>query len=148
LGYFLQKKNQNKEKMRKDGGGMPIKNIDDYLFQLPDNQRIALEELRQTIRETAPKAEEVISYGMPAFKHHGMLVYFAAFKTHCSFFVGNGSLVAEMGDALQGYKTVKSGIHFTVDNPLPAELIRTIVLKRIAKNEEKMRTKKGKKPSE
>jgi uncharacterized protein YdhG (YjbR/CyaY superfamily) len=124
---------------------IPIKSTDDYLLQLPENQRIALEELRQTIREAAPKAEELISYGMPAFKHHGMLVYFAAFKTHCSFFVGNGSLVKEMGDALKGYETVKSGIHFTADNPLPAELVRTIVLKRMAENEEKTSTKRAKK---
>jgi uncharacterized protein YdhG (YjbR/CyaY superfamily) len=123
----------------------PINTIDDYLFQLPENQQLALEELRQVIRETAPEAEELISYGMPAFKHNGMLVYFAAFKNHCTFFVGNGSLVKEMGDALKDYKTVPSGIHFTPENPLPAELVREIVLRRMAQNAEKMATKKLKK---
>lgn len=122
----------------------PIKSIDDYLFQLPENQQLVLEELRQVIRETAPDAEEMISYGIPAFKHQGMLVYFAVYKKHCTFFVGNGSLVKEMGDALAGYKTVTSGIHFTVDKPLPAELVREIVLKRMAQNEDKIRAKKQK----
>jgi uncharacterized protein YdhG (YjbR/CyaY superfamily) len=124
---------------------IPINTIDDYLFQLPENQQLALEELRQVIRDTAPEAEELISYGMPAFKHNGMLVYFAAFKSHCSFFVGNGSLVKEMGDALKGFKTVTSGIHFTPKNPLPAELVREIVLIRMAQNAEKMAAKKVKK---
>jgi uncharacterized protein YdhG (YjbR/CyaY superfamily) len=123
----------------------PINSIDDYLFQLPENQQLVLEELRQVIRDTAPEAEELISYGMPAFKHNGMLVYFAAFKNHCSFFVGNGSLLKEMGDALKGYKTIPSGIHFTPENPLPADLVRDIVLKRLAQNAEKVAAKKLKK---
>jgi uncharacterized protein YdhG (YjbR/CyaY superfamily) len=123
----------------------PINTIDDYLFQLPENQQLTLEELRRVIRDAAPEAEEMISYGMPAFKYYGMLVYFAAFKNHCSFFVGNGSLVKEMGDALKGYKTVTSGIHFTPENPLPAELVRDIVLRRMAQNAGKMAAKKGKK---
>jgi uncharacterized protein YdhG (YjbR/CyaY superfamily) len=123
----------------------PINTIDDYLFQLPENQQLTLEELRRVIRDAAPEAEEMISYGMPAFKYYGMLVYFAAFKNHCSFFVGNGSLVKEMGDALKGYKTVTSGIHFTPENPLSAELVRDIVLRRMAQNAGKMAAKKGKK---
>jgi uncharacterized protein YdhG (YjbR/CyaY superfamily) len=123
----------------------PINSIDDYLFQLPENQQLALEELRQVIRDTAPEAEEMISYGMPAFKHYGMLVYFAAFKNHCSFFVGNGSLVKEMGDVLKGYKTVTSGIHFTPQKPLPVELVKEIVLKRMAQNAANMVAKKLKK---
>jgi uncharacterized protein YdhG (YjbR/CyaY superfamily) len=120
----------------------PITSIDDYIFQLPENQQLVLEKLRQVIREAAPEAEELISYGMPAFKHNGMLVYFAAFKNHCSFFVGNGSLVKEMGDALKNYKTVPSGIHFTTENPLPTDLVRDIVLKRMAQNAGKMAAKK------
>jgi uncharacterized protein YdhG (YjbR/CyaY superfamily) len=123
----------------------PITSIDDYIFQLPENQQLVLEELRQVIRDTAPEAEELISYGMPAFKHNGMLVYFAVFAKHCTFFVGNGSLIKEMGDALKGYKTVPSGIHFTPEKPLPAELVRDIVLKRMAENEAKMTAKKLKK---
>jgi uncharacterized protein YdhG (YjbR/CyaY superfamily) len=112
---------------------------------LPENQQLVLEELRQVIRDTAPEAEELISYGMPAFRHNGMLVYFAVFAKHCTFFVGNGSLIKEMGDTLKGYKTVKSGIHFTPEKPLPAELVKEIVLKRMAENAAKVAAKKFKK---
>ena len=119
-----------------------IKNIDDYLAQLPDNQRIVLEELRQTIKEAAPQAEEVISYQMPAFKHNGMLVYFAAFKDHCSLFGGNSTLTTTMKEELKPYKTSKGTIQFTVDNPLPAALVRKIVIARVQQNEDKVKTKK------
>lgn len=122
---------------------IPIKNIDDYLAQLPDNQRIVLEALRQTIREAAPQAEEVISYQMPAFKYNGMLVYFAAFKDHCSLFGGNSTLTTTMKDELAPYKTSKGTIQFTVDQPLPAALVRKIVLARVKDNEEKMKNKKA-----
>jgi uncharacterized protein YdhG (YjbR/CyaY superfamily) len=122
-----------------------ITTIDDYIFQLRGNQQLVLEELRQVIRETAPDVEEMISYGIPAFKHQGMLVYFAVYKKHCTFFVGNATLIKEMGDALKGYKTVTSGVHFTSEKPLPAELVRDIVLKRMAENAAKMAAKKVKK---
>ena len=121
---------------------IPIKNIDDYLSQLPENQRIVLEELRQTIREAAPQAEEIISYQMPAFKYNGMLVYFAAFKNHCSLFGGNAAVIKEMAAELKDYKTSTGTIQFTVDNPLPAALVRKIVLARIQQNEDKVKAKK------
>ncbi len=122
---------------------IPIKNIDDYLAQLPENQRIMLEELRQTIREAAPQAEEVISYQMPAFKYNGMLVYFAAFKNHCSLFGGNASVIKEMAAELKDYKTSTGTIQFTDDKPLPAALVRKIVLARVKENEAKVKTKKS-----
>lgn len=122
--------------------GAPIKNIDDYLLYLPEKQRLVLEEVRQVIRETAPQAEEVISYGMPAFKYHGALVYFGAFKNHCSFFSGNATLLAKMYPELKAYKTSKGTLQFTPENPLPRDLIKKIVLERMMENEEKMATKK------
>ena len=121
---------------------IPIKNIDDYLSQLPENQRIVLEELRQTIREAAPQAEEIISYQMPAFKYNGMLVYFAAFKNHCSLFGGNATVIKEMAAELKDYKTSTGTIQFTVDKPLPAALVRKIVLARVQQNEDKVKIKK------
>jgi uncharacterized protein YdhG (YjbR/CyaY superfamily) len=121
-----------------------IKDIDTYLIDLPENVRLVLEELRQTIRETAPNVEEVISYGMPAFKYHGMLVYFAAFKNHCSFFPGSATM-GKMEIDLKPYKTSKGTIQFTVDKPLPAELVEKIVKSRMKENEEKMQSKKDKK---
>ena len=119
--------------------------IDEYMVTVPDDKRLVLETLRQTIREAAPDAGEVISYMMPTFKYHGNLVHFAAFKNHCSFFVGNGSLVDKMTDELKDYNAVKSGIHFTVEKPLPAELIKKIVWRRMEENEAKQRLKAAKK---
>jgi uncharacterized protein YdhG (YjbR/CyaY superfamily) len=130
--------------MRNESDKMPLKNIDDYLLQIPENQRIALEELRQIIRETAPKSEEVISYGMPAFKYHGMLVYFAAFKNHCSLFAANAMLIKDMYPELKAFKTSKGTIQFTPEKPLPVALIQKIVLTRMKQNEEKAMAKKKK----
>ena len=63
---------------------LPVKNIDDYLALQPEKVRESLENVRQIIRETAPEAEELISYGIPAYKYHGLLVFFAGYKKHCS----------------------------------------------------------------
>jgi uncharacterized protein YdhG (YjbR/CyaY superfamily) len=123
---------------------LPIKSIDDYMVLQPEKVREILENLRQIIRETAPEAEEVISYGIPAYKYHGMLVYFAAYKKHCSLFGGNGSLTEEMKEELKAYKTSKGTIQFTVEKPLPDELVRHIVKYRMQQNIEKMSNKKSK----
>ena len=123
---------------------LPIKNIDDYMAYQPEKVRETLENLRQIIRETAPEAEEVISYGIPAYKYHGMLVYFAAYKKHCSLFGGTGSLTEEMKDELKAYKTSKGTIQFTVEKPLPGDLVRHIVNFRMKQNVEKVNNKKNK----
>ena len=117
------------------------KNIDEYLSGIPEPARSALQKLRQTIKSVAPKAEEVISYGMPAFKYYGMLVYFAAFKEHCSFFPGSAN-VSQFKDELKGFKTSKGTIQFTVEKPLSVSLIKKIVKQRIKENEEKAKKKK------
>jgi uncharacterized protein YdhG (YjbR/CyaY superfamily) len=123
---------------------LPIKNIDDYLLYQSEKVIEVLENLRQIIRETAPEAEEVISYGIPAFKYQGMLVYFAAYKKHCSLFAGNGALTEQMQEELKGYKTSKGTIQFTVEKPLSDDLVRKIVKIRMKQNEEKMEKKNGK----
>jgi len=110
------------------------KSIDEYLKNLPDDIRPVLEKLRQTIKSAAPDAEEVISYGMPAFKQQGMLVYFAAFKNHCSFFPGSAQVVARY-EELKAFKTSKGTIQFTVDKPIPAALVKKIVKARVEENE-------------
>src|SRR6267378_2857652 len=77
--------------------------VADYLKAVPPAQRALLKKLRRTIKAAAPKATEVISYGIPAYKHHGMLVYFAAFKDHCSLFRSDVARHArEPGDHLRG----------------------------------------------
>lgn len=113
----------------------PAVNVDDYLAIVPEDARAALEKLRRTIRAAAPKADECISYGMPAYKYHGPLVYFAAFKDHCSFFPGG--LVEKFKSDLKGYPISKGTIRFSVDKPLPATLVKKIVKARIAQNLER-----------
>jgi uncharacterized protein YdhG (YjbR/CyaY superfamily) len=130
--------------MRNEKDKISVKNIDEYLLDVPENQRLALEELRQIIRETAPNAEEVISYGMPAFKYHGMLVYFAAFKNHCSLFAANATMIEDLYPELKSYKTSKGTIQFTPEKPLPFALVQKIVLLRMKENEEKAKAAKRK----
>ena len=116
--------------------GMPkFDSVADYLKAVPAAQRALLKKMRQTIRAAAPKATEVISYGIPGYKHYGMLVYFAAFKDHCSLFgVGTG-LMKEHAKALAPFKQSKGTIQFTVERPLPLALVRKLVKARVAQNE-------------
>jgi uncharacterized protein YdhG (YjbR/CyaY superfamily) len=106
-----------------------------YLKAVPPAQRALLKRVRQTIRAAAPKATEVISYGIPGYKHHGMLVYFAAFKSHCSLFGVGAALMQEHEKALAPYKKSKGTIQFTVEKPLPLALVRKLVKARVAQNE-------------
>lgn len=122
----------------------PPKNIDEYIASFPENVQVALEELRQIIREAAPEAEEAISYMMPTFKYHGNLVHFAGFKNHCTFFVGSGSFLPRFQHELKDYTLAKSGIHFTPDKPIPKSLIQKMVWERMLENEEIARKKSKK----
>lgn len=129
--------------MKKVKSGATPQTVDDYLAALPEEARATLEKLRKTIKAVAPRATEVISYQMPMFKHHGMLVGFAAFKDHCSFFPG-AKPIATYKDELKAYKTSKGTIRFPVGKPLPAALVKKLVKARVAENE-KRAAEKGKK---
>jgi uncharacterized protein YdhG (YjbR/CyaY superfamily) len=109
--------------------------VADYLKAVPPAERALLRKVRQTIRAAAPKATEVISYGIPGYKHYGMLVYFAAFKDHCSLFGVGAALMKTHQKALAPYKKSKGTIQFTVDKPLPMPLVRKLVKARVAQNE-------------
>lgn len=109
--------------------------VDAYLAKLPAEQRAALQKLRATIRAAAPKAEEVISYRIPAFRLQGDLVYYAAFKDHCSFFPGSLATQRKFAAALKPFASGKGTVHFTPDRPLPATLVRRIVKARVAENQ-------------
>jgi uncharacterized protein YdhG (YjbR/CyaY superfamily) len=117
------------------------KDIDSYLADVPKDARTALEKLRKLIKATAPKAVEVISYQIPSFKYNGMLVGFAAFKEHCSFFVMSTKLMRVLKGELKPYSTATATIHFTPDKPLPVALIKKIVKARVAENDLRMRAK-------
>jgi uncharacterized protein YdhG (YjbR/CyaY superfamily) len=109
--------------------------VDDYLAALPEKERAVLQELRETIRSAAPEAEEVISYRILLYKHHGHLVGFAAFKNHCSLFVTNSAVRDQFAKELEPYKVEGTTIRFTVEKPLPAALVKRIVKSRMAENE-------------
>lgn len=116
------------------------KEVDMYLAAVPPKPRAALEKLRQTIKSVVPDAVEVISYRIPTFKLNGrMLVSYAAFAEHCSFFPGSGP-IEEHRDELKSYQTSKGTIRFPPDRPLPASLIRKVVKTRIKLNERKRGT--------
>jgi uncharacterized protein YdhG (YjbR/CyaY superfamily) len=109
--------------------------VEDYLAALPDDARAALEKLRRTIRAAAPMATEGISYGIPAFKHRGALVSYAALKDHCSFFPMSPKVIEEHADELKSYDLSKGTIRFPIHNPLPAALVKRLVEARIKENE-------------
>lgn len=110
------------------------KTVDEYLAALPKEARATLEKIRKTVKAVAPKATEGISYQMPMYKQHGMLVGFAAFKDHCSFFPGAQPIAAHK-DELKAYETSKGTIRFPIGKPLPAALVKKLVTTRLAENE-------------
>jgi uncharacterized protein YdhG (YjbR/CyaY superfamily) len=119
------------------------KTIDDYLAALSDDQRMALEKLRKTIRAVAPEAEECISYGLAAFRLNGrMLVAFGATANHCAFFPMSDTTVAAHKSELARYDTSKGTIRFQPAKPLPVMLVRKLVRTRIAENADKVKGKK------
>jgi uncharacterized protein YdhG (YjbR/CyaY superfamily) len=121
-----------------------FKSIDEYHSMFPDHVAALLEDLRETIRQAAPKAEEVISYNMPAFKQHGVLVYYAAAKAHIGFYP-TGSPVAVFKEELSKYKTSKGAIQFPIDGPIPKTLVKKIVKYRLAEDKENAAAKAKKK---
>jgi uncharacterized protein YdhG (YjbR/CyaY superfamily) len=114
----------------------PAKNVDTYLKKLPADVKSMLGKVRRENKAAAPKAEEVISYGIPTYKYKGPLVHFAAFKDHCSFVVVSKSAAEMFRDEFKNYKFSGRTVHFTPENPLPADLIKRIVKVRIKENEE------------
>ena len=123
-----------------DGISTPL-NIDDYIKAQPGKVKDLLQKIRRTISETAPEATEVISYKMPAYKYHGMLVYFAAFKDHCSIFPGSKSVINKLAEELKPFEVSKGTIRFTIEHPLPLPLIKKIVKTRMKENLEKKMAK-------
>jgi uncharacterized protein YdhG (YjbR/CyaY superfamily) len=108
------------------------KTIDEYLAPLSNEKRTALEKLRKAIASAAPRAEECISYRIPAFRLGGrLLVAFGAAAKHCAFYPGALPVKAHE-DELKAYDTSKGTIRFRPDSPLPATLVRKLVKTRIA----------------
>ena len=106
--------------------------IDEYLAGISSEKRAALQRLRRDIKAAAPKAEECISYRLPAFRLGGrMLAWFGAATNHCSFYPG-ADAIESLKRELKVYDTSKGTVRFPVDKPLPATLVRKLVKARIA----------------
>jgi uncharacterized protein YdhG (YjbR/CyaY superfamily) len=115
--------------------------VDGYIAAFPKETQALLQQLRKTIKAAAPKAEEIISYGMPGYKYHGMLVYFAGYKNHIGFY-GTPTAHESFKKALAIYKSGKGSVQFPLDKPLPLALVTKIVKFRVKANEEKLAAKK------
>ncbi|WP_339713674.1 DUF1801 domain-containing protein [uncultured Kriegella sp.] len=119
-----------------------VKNgVDEYIQGFPKEIQEILQLVRHTIKKAAPEAEETISYAVPTFKLHGILVHFAAFKNHIGFYAlpsGNNAFTKE----LSGYTTGKGSVQFPIDKPMPLELIAKIVKFRVSENIDKATAKK------
>lgn len=112
-------------------------NVDEYIANFAEETAEILKKIRSAIRKSAPEAEEKISYGMPAYKSNGKpLVYFAAFKNHIGFYAtpnGHEAFAAE----LSKYKQGKGSVQFSLDSPIPFDLIEKIVRFRVEDNRKK-----------
>ena len=107
--------------------------VDEYLAGLDEPKRATLQDLRRTILEILPDAEQVISYGIPAFRVDGQTVAgFAAFKHHVSYLPFSGSVLSQLDDELDGYEMTKSSLHYPVDQPLPKSLVKKLIEVRMA----------------
>ncbi len=113
------------------------KNVEEYLARVSEPARSTLKKIRAAIRSAVPRqATETISYGIPAFRHKGVLVWFAAFSDHCSLFP-TASVIETFKKELKGFTISKGTIQFPTDKPLSAALVRKMVKARVAQIENK-----------
>ena len=118
--------------------------VDAYIEDFPPKVRSVLRKIRSTVRKAAPEAKEKISYRMPAFFQDGVLIYFAAFKNHIGIFPpvrGDARLLRQ----LARYRGPKGNLKFPLDEPMPYDLIRQIVVSRLKERELKVGSKRAKK---
>jgi uncharacterized protein YdhG (YjbR/CyaY superfamily) len=129
----------------KERSGTKFSTVDEYMSTLPRPHKAILEELRKTIKKAAPKAEELISYNIPAFRLGGMLVWYAAFTRHTGFYPRTSVLKAFKKELLI-FKHGKGSVQFPLDKPLPLSLIAKMVRFRVKENKEEQekRSKKTK----
>jgi uncharacterized protein YdhG (YjbR/CyaY superfamily) len=123
-----------------EGNKITFKSIDEYILQFPPEVQEILNTLREVIKETAPGAEEKISYQMPTFALNGNLVHFAAYKKHIGFYP-TASGIAAFKNELSAYNGAKGSVQFPIEKPLPYELISEIVKYRVAENIKKAESK-------
>jgi uncharacterized protein YdhG (YjbR/CyaY superfamily) len=119
------------------------KDIDSYISQFPAEVQAILQKVRTTISSTAPDAKEVISYAMPAFRQHGILVYFAGWEKHIGLYPPiSGDKTLEK--AVARYAGPKGNLQFPLDEPIPYDLIERIVTLRVKQDSAKTAAKRKK----
>ena len=111
---------------------MSAQEIDQYLDALDEPKRATLAQLRQTILDILPEAEQGIAYTVPAFKVRGKVIAgFAAFKNHLSYLPHSGSVFPELKEELTGYSTSTGALRFDIGDPLPAPLVEQLITVRL-----------------
>lgn len=136
------KKKTSSRHSRMSGPGAP-KTVEEYLDRVPEPARTTLGKMRAIIRSAAPKeTTEKISYGMPVFHYQGGLVALGAFKDHCSLFPMGSSALNDIADEIKPYRASKGTLHFALDKPMPAALVKKIVKLRAAQNESKSKKRR------
>src|SRR5438034_5445775 len=109
--------------------------IDEYLATAKPDQRRTLAKVRKTIHAVAPKVEECISYGIPAFRLNGRpLVFFGAWANHCAFYPGSSTMLKKFRNELRDFQTSKGTLRFSPDKPVPVALVKKLLKARIAEN--------------
>jgi uncharacterized protein YdhG (YjbR/CyaY superfamily) len=118
--------------------GKKPETIDDYIAGFPENVQGILEELRQVIRQSAPRATEAISYAMPTFKLKGNLVHFSTYKNHIGFYPTPSAITAFKTE-LSEYKQSKGAVQFPITQPIPFDLVKKIVAFRVKEVESRQK---------
>ena len=116
--------------------------VDAYIASFPPHVEAILQRIRATVREAAPEAHEVISYKMPAFRQHGILLYFAAFTNHIGLYPPiSGDPILER--ALARYAGPKGNLRFSLEEPIPYRLIARIAKLRVRQDQAKAKARRS-----
>lgn len=123
--------------------GTVAASVEDYLAACPPPERAALKALRRAILAAAPKAQELISYRMPAYKLNGPLLFFACMPTHLSLYAVSRPLLKRFAKELSAFEVKGTTIHFSAEHPLPTALVKKIVKARQAQNLQRVAPKQA-----
>lgn len=107
--------------------------VEEYIASFPIEVQQVMKEVRNTIKQAAPDAKEIISYAMPTYRLKRNLVHFAAYKNHIGFYPGPSG-ITQFKEELSAYKGAKGSVQFPLNKPIPLELIRRIVMFRVAED--------------
>jgi uncharacterized protein YdhG (YjbR/CyaY superfamily) len=116
--------------------------VQEYIDYFPETAAKRLEEIRSLVKKLVPEAQEVISYNMPAFKYHGILIYFAAHTEHIGFYPAKAEIITALADELRDYATSKGTIQLPMNKKIPIALLTKIIKLRAAQNLMKVQSKK------